>query len=269
ENGLKGNTLHLKFPSVGATENVLLSAVLAEGHTTIINAAREPEIEDLATVLTKMGATITGAGTNEIVIDGVKELKGVSHSVIPDRIEAATYMIAAAITKGHISIKNVIPEHLSTISKNLKSCGLDIKQTKDTISVKYVKHIKPKSIETGVYPGFPTDAQAQWMALMCLASGTSTIIETIFENRFMHVPELQRFGANITINGKEVVVKGVKNLSGAPVMVSDLRAGAALVLAGLTACGKTTVSRIYHLDRGYDKLEKKLKKLGANIKRIK
>jgi UDP-N-acetylglucosamine 1-carboxyvinyltransferase len=216
-----------------------------------------------------MGANITGAGTNEIVIDGVKELKGVSHSVIPDRIEAATYMIAAAITKGHITIKNVIPEHLYIISKNLKSCGIDIKETKDAISIKYGNHIKPKSIETGVYPNFPTDVQAQWIALMCLAKGNSKITETIFENRFMHVPELQRFGANITMNGNEVLVKGVKKLSGAPVMVSDLRAGAALVLAGLAAYGKTTVSRVYHLDRGYDMLEKKLKKLGANIKRIK
>ncbi|MDR1418176.1 MAG: UDP-N-acetylglucosamine 1-carboxyvinyltransferase [Endomicrobium sp.] len=267
--GLKGTTIHFKFPSVGATENVLLSAVLAEGKTTIINAATEPEIEDLASILNKMGANITGAGTDKIAIDGVKKLKGVSHSVIPDRIEAATYMIAAAITKGHITIKNIIPEHLYSISKNLKSCGIDIKETKDAISIKYVNHIKPKSIETGVYPNFPTDVQAQWIALMCLAKGNSKITETIFENRFMHVPELQRFGANITMNGNEVLVKGVKKLSGAPVMVSDLRAGAALVLAGLAAYGKTTVSRVYHLDRGYDMLEKKLKKLGANIRRIK
>ncbi|MDR3125392.1 MAG: UDP-N-acetylglucosamine 1-carboxyvinyltransferase [Endomicrobium sp.] len=269
KNGLKGNVIHFKFPSVGATENVLLSAVLAEGETTIINAAREPEIEDLANVLVKMGATIAGAGTNKIIINGTKKLKGVVHSVIPDRIEAATYMIATAITKGHVTIKNVKPKHLYTISKNLKSCGISIKETENTISVKWTKYLKPKNIETGVYPGFPTDVQAQWMALMCLAKGTSKVTETIFESRFMHVSELQRFGANITANGNEVLVKGVKKLSGAPVMVSDLRAGAALVLAGLAAEGKTVISRVYHLDRGYDALETKLKTLGANIKRTK
>ncbi|MDR2616662.1 MAG: UDP-N-acetylglucosamine 1-carboxyvinyltransferase, partial [Endomicrobium sp.] len=269
KNGLKGNVIHFKFPSVGATENVLLSAVLAEGKTTIINAAREPEIEDLANVLVKMGANIAGAGTNKITINGTKKLKGFVHSVIPDRIEAATYMIAAAITKGHITIKNVAPKHLYTISKNLKSCGITIKETENTISVKWTKYLKPKNIETGVYPGFPTDVQAQWMALMCLTKGTSKITETIFESRFMHVSELQRFGANITASGNEVLVKGVKKLSGAPVMVSDLRAGAALVLAGLAAEGKTVISRVYHLDRGYDTLEAKLKALGANIKRTK
>ena len=216
-----------------------------------------------------MGAIITGIGTNKIIIDGRKKLKGFSHFVIPDRIEAATYMIAAAITKGHITIKNVIPKHLYVISKNLKHCGMTINETKDTISVKWTKYLNPKNIKTGVYPGFPTDVQAQWMALMCLAKGNSKITETIFENRFMHVPELKRLGANITINEKEVLIRGVEKLSGAPVMVSDLRAGAALVLAGLAAEGQTIVSRIYHLDRGYDMLEKKLKKLGANIKRIK
>jgi UDP-N-acetylglucosamine 1-carboxyvinyltransferase len=269
KNGLKGNVIHFKFPSVGATENVLLSAVLAEGKTTIINAAKEPEIEDLANVLVKMNANIRGAGTNKIIINGTKKLKGFVHSVIPDRIEAATYMIAAAITKGHVTIKNVEPKHLYTISKNLKSCGITIKETKNTVSVKWTKCLKPKNIKTSVYPGFPTDVQAQWMALMCLAKGTSKITETIFESRFMHVSELQRFGANITAKGNEVLVKGVKKLSGAPVMISDLRAGAALVLAGLAAKGKTVISRVYHLDRGYDSLETKLKTLGANIKRTK
>ncbi|MDR0617546.1 MAG: UDP-N-acetylglucosamine 1-carboxyvinyltransferase [Endomicrobium sp.] len=269
KNGLKGNVIHFKFPSVGATENVLLSAVLAEGKVTIINAAREPEIEDLANVLVKMGANIAGAGTNKIIINGTKKLKGFVHSVIPDRIEAATYMIATAITKGHVTIKNVEPKHLYTISKSLKSCGITIKETQNTIFVKWTKYLKSKNIVTGVYPGFPTDVQAQWMALMCLAKGTSKITETIFENRFMHVSELQRFGANITANGNEVLVRGVKKLSGAPVMVSDLRAGAALILAGLAAEGKTVISRVYHLDRGYDALETKLKTLGANIKRTK
>ncbi|MDR0800441.1 MAG: UDP-N-acetylglucosamine 1-carboxyvinyltransferase [Endomicrobium sp.] len=267
-NGLKGTQISFRFPSVGATENILLTAVLAKGKTTITNAACEPEIEDLAEVLNKMGAKVTGAGTKNIVIDGVDKLYGFTHEIIPDRIEAATYIIAAAITKGEIIIKKVIPQHLKSVNDNLKKCGLCIKETKDTIFIKWKKNLKPQNIKTGVYPGFPTDVQAQWMTLMCLLNGKSHIEENVFENRFLHVAELQRFGANIAIDGKTVNIKGVKKFSGAPVMVSDLRAGAALVLAGLAADGKTTVSRIYHLDRGYDMLEKKLKKLGANIRRI-
>jgi UDP-N-acetylglucosamine 1-carboxyvinyltransferase len=268
ENGLKGAVIDLKFPSVGATENILLSAVLAKGKTTIINAAKEPEIEDLANVLNKMGAKINGASTGKIVIDGVDGLRGFTHEVIPDRIEAATYMIAAAITKGDIVLKSVIPKHIEAVSNKLKKSGFFVKENKTSIRVKWVKSLKPHNIKTEVYPGFPTDVQAQWMALMCLLKGHSKIEETIFENRFMHVAELQRFGANITVDCKVANITGVEKFSGAPVMVSDLRAGAALVLAGLAAEVKTIVSRIYHLDRGYEMLEKKLKKLGADIKRV-
>ncbi|MDR0977482.1 MAG: UDP-N-acetylglucosamine 1-carboxyvinyltransferase [Endomicrobium sp.] len=268
KNGLKGAVIDLKFPSVGATENILISAVLAPGKTIINNAAKEPEIEDLSNVLKKMGGKVSGAGTSTIVIDGVGNLHGFTHGIIPDRIEAATYMIAAAITKGDIIIKDVIPKHIKAISSKLKKSGLYIKEYKKSIKAKWIKSLKPYNIKTEVYPGFPTDVQAQWMALMCLLKGHSTVEETIFENRFMHVAELQRFGANITINSKTANVTGVDKLSGAPVMVSDLRAGAALVLAGLAAEGKTIISRVYHLDRGYEILEKKFRKLGADIKRI-
>jgi UDP-N-acetylglucosamine 1-carboxyvinyltransferase len=267
EKGLKGTAINFKFPSVGATENALLCSVLAKGKTTIINAAEEPEIEDLANVLNKMGAKVVVSGTKKITIEGVDKLHGFIHEVIPDRIEAATYMIAAAITKGEVTLKKVVPKHLKAVSDKLRKCGMSIKETKDTITAKWVKTLKPQNIKTEVYPGFPTDVQAQWMALMCLVKGKSKITENIFENRFMHVAELQRFGADIVTDGKTVNVNGIEKLSGAPVMVSDLRAGAALVLAGLAAEGNTVVSRIYHLDRGYDMLEKKLKKIGANIKR--
>jgi UDP-N-acetylglucosamine 1-carboxyvinyltransferase len=268
KDGLKGAVVNLKFPSVGATENVLLSAVLANGKTTIVNAASEPEIEDLANVLNKMGAKIIGAGTKKIVIEGVHKLYGFTHEVIPDRIEAATYMIAAAITKGDVTLKKVVPKHLKAISDKLKICGLSVKEAEDAISAKWIKNLKPCDAKTEVYPGFPTDVQAQWMVLMCLLNGNTRIEENIFENRFMHVAELQRFGANIAIGGKVVNIKGVEEFSGAPVMVSDLRAGAALILAGLVAKGQTVVSRIYHLDRGYDMIEKKFKSIGADIKRI-
>jgi UDP-N-acetylglucosamine 1-carboxyvinyltransferase len=267
ENGLKGAVIDLKFPSVGATENILLSAVLAKGRTTIINAAKEPEIEDLANVLNKMGANIVGAGTSKIFIDGVESLHGFIHEVIPDRIEAATYMIAAAITKGDIVLRNVVPNHLKAVSDKLKKSGLSIKENTTSIRAQWIKNLKAQNIKTEVYPGFPTDVQAQFMALMCLLKGHSKIEETIFENRFMHVAELQRFGANITVDCKIANIIGVEKFSGAPVMVSDLRAGSALVLAGLVAEGETVVSRIYHLDRGYEMLEKKLKKLGADIQR--
>jgi UDP-N-acetylglucosamine 1-carboxyvinyltransferase len=268
KDGLKGAVIDLKFPSVGATENILLSAVLAKGKTTIINVAKEPEIEDLVDVLNKMGAKISGAGTEKIIIDGVDSLRGFTHEVIPDRIEAATYMIAAAITKGDVVLKNVTPKHLEVVSNKLKKSGLCVKENKTSIRVKWVRNLKPQNIKTEVYPGFPTDAQAQWVALMCLLKGHSKVEETIFENRFMYVAELQRFGANIMVNSKVANITGVDKFSGAPVMVSDLRAGAALVLAGLAAEGKTVVSRVYHLDRGYELLEKKLKKLGADIKRV-
>jgi UDP-N-acetylglucosamine 1-carboxyvinyltransferase len=265
---LKGAVIDLKFPSVGATENILLSAVLAKGRTTVVNVAKEPEIGDLVNVLNKMGAKISGAGTRKIIIDGVDNLRGFTHEIIPDRIEAATYMIAAAITKGDVVLKNVVPEHIKAISNKLKKSGLFVKENKTTIRVKWIRGLHPQNIKTEVYPGFPTDVQAQWMSLMCLLKGHSKVEETIFENRFMHVAELQRFGANIRINSRVANITGVDKFSGAPVMSSDLRAGAALVLAGLAAEGKTIVSRIYHLDRGYELLDKKLKKLGADIKRV-
>jgi len=268
KNGLKGTTVKFRFPSVGATENVLLTAVLAEGRTTIVNAAREPEIEDLAVVLNKMGAKITGAGTKNIKVEGVDRLCGFSHEIIPDRIEAATYIIATAITKGEVTLRNVIPQHLKSVNDKLRKSGLYIEESKNTIYAKWVKNLKPQNINTEVYPGFPTDVQAQWMALMCLIDGRSYIKESIFENRFLHVAQLQRLGADILIDGRVVKIRGVERFSGTAVMVSDLRAGAALILAGLAAHGTTTVSRIYHLDRGYDMLEKKLKKLGADIIRI-
>lgn len=266
---LSGADIEFRFASVGATENVLLASVLAKGTTRIINAAKEPEIQDLADVLVKMGAKISGAGTRIITIEGVDKLHGFEHDVIPDRIEAATYMIAALMTKGEIKLTKVNPKHLELVIEKLIEAGADIKIKDDTLTVKWKKEIKPINIKTEVYPGFPTDIQAQWMALMSLAKGNSIIEETVFENRFLHVCELQRLGANLKIEGRQVSIHGVKELSGAPVMVSDLRAGAALVLAGLCAKGKTEISRIYHLDRGYEALEKKFRKLGANIKRIK
>lgn len=269
ENGLKGADIEFRFASVGATENILLASVLARGTTRIINAAKEPEIKDLADVLNKMGAKVSGAGTKIITIEGVEKLFGFDHRVIPDRIETATYMIATAMTKGNVVLTNACPEHLLAVTDKLIESGLEIKINKDKISVKWVKPLKPINIKTEVYPGFPTDVQAQWMALMCLLKGNTIVEETVFENRFLHVCELQRLGANIKIDGKNVYIEGVDKLSGAPVMVSDLRAGAALVLAGLCASGKTEISRIYHLDRGYEHLEKKLRKIGANIKRIK
>ncbi len=269
EGRLKGADIEFRFASVGATENVLLASVLAEGTTRIINAAKEPEIQDLADVLVKMGAKISGAGTKIITIEGVEKLYGFTHNVIADRIEAATYMIAALITKGEITLTDVIPGHLQIVIDKLIEAGADIRTTEDTITVKWKKELKPINIKTEIYPGFPTDIQAQWMALMCLTNGNSIVEETVFENRFLHVCELQRLGANLKIEGRQVYIQGVKELSGAPVMVSDLRAGAALVLAGLCAKGKTEISRIYHLDRGYETLEKKFRKLGANIKRLK
>lgn len=269
KDGLNGANIILKFPSVGATENILLAAVLAKGKTKIINAAKEPEIVDLANVLNKMGAEVKGAGTKIITIKGVEKLRGFTHSVIPDRIEAATYIIASAITKGDILLENADPSHLKAVTNKLKKSGMQIKETKNTIRARWVKDLKPVSISTAVYPGFPTDVQAQWMALMSLLQGKTHIKENVFENRFLHVAELQRFGANLSVHGQSVYVKGSKKFSGAPVMVSDLRAGAALVLAGLAAEGKSIISRIYHLDRGYELLEKKLKNLGANIKRVK
>ena len=269
ENGLAGADIEFRYASVGATENIMLASVLAKGTTRIINAAKEPEIQDLADILNKMGAKISGAGTKIITIEGVNVLHGVTHKVIPDRIEAATYMIAAAMTKGNITLTDVCADHIKIIIEKLRQSGLEVNVEENTINVKWVKDLVPINVRTDIYPGFPTDVQAQWMALMTLVKGNCVIEETVFENRFLHVCELQRLGANLKIDGRTVYVTGVEKLSGAPVMVSDLRAGAALVLAGLCATGRTEISRIYHLDRGYEKLENKFSSLGANIKRIK
>ncbi|MDO6355822.1 UDP-N-acetylglucosamine 1-carboxyvinyltransferase [Caloramator sp. CAR-1] len=265
---LKGAKVYLDFPSVGATENIMMAAVLADGETVIENAAEEPEIVDLASFLNKMGAKIIGAGTDTIKIEGVKELKGTIHQVIPDRIEAGTYMVAAAITGGEVTIENVIPEHVRSITAKLQEAGIYVKEEQNKIKVKANGRIEAVDIKTMPYPGFPTDMQAQFMALLSIADGVSIITETVFENRFMHVNELKRMGANIKIDGRSAVVEGVEKLTGAEVKATDLRAGAALVIAGLIAEGITEVSEIYHIDRGYVDMVGKLKKLGADIDRI-
>jgi len=268
-NQLLGRKIHFKFPSVGATENLLMAASLAKGVTTLENVAREPEIVDLVHLLQKMGAKIEGAGTSTIEIHGSEKLKGAEHVVIPDRIETATYLIAAAITRGDILLKNTQPIDVQSILKDLARAGVKINLEKSTIrcSAKKLK-LKPLSVVTGPYPKFPTDVQAQWMALMSLAGGKCSIREKIFESRHLHASELCRMGANIQMRSNQFLIEGVSHLEGAHVMVSDLRAGAALVLAGLAARGTTVIHRVYHLDRGYENLELKLKKLGANIKRI-
>lgn len=271
---LKGKKIALDFPSVGATENLLMASVLADGQTTIVNAAKEPEIVDLADCLIAMGAEIRGAGTDTIVIEGKKYLHGTVHRVIPDRIEAATYLIAAAATKGKLKLNGVIPEHLKIVIDFLIKTGVDIVVEKNgagqekNLLCGYKKPFKPVNITTGPYPEFPTDVQAQWMSLMSLARGKSVIREDVFENRYLHAAELTRMGADIQIEERGAVVTGVKRLSGAHVMVSDLRAGAALVIAGLAAEGKTVIHRVYHLDRGYEKIEKKLNAVGARIERV-
>ncbi len=252
--------------SVLATANVMMAAVLAKGTTVIENAACEPEIVDLANFLIKMGAKITGAGTPWIVIEGVEELGGAEHSVIPDRIEAGTFMIAAAMTKGNILIKKAKPEHLGAVLDVLRRNNVNLRIYENgDIRVKLTGKIIPQNIATLPYPGFPTDLQAQYMAMMTLANGTSVITERIYPDRFMHVPELNRMGANIKREGPYAVIQGVSQLKGAPVMASDLRASAALVLAGLSAKGRTDVSRIYHLERGYENLKSKLESLGAKL----
>lgn len=264
---LKGDRIYLDFPSVGATENVMMAAVLAEGETTIDNAAMEPEIVDLANFLNKMGADISGAGTSSIRIRGVEKLRGATHSIIPDRIEAGTFMVASAITCGDIIIENVIPSHIKPAIAKLREIGCEIWENGDKIRVIGTADRKAVDIKTLPYPGFPTDMQAQFMSLMSVTEGTSVIIETVFENRFMHVDELKRMGANIKIDGRSAIVQGVSSLTSAPVKATDLRAGAALILAGLVADGKTTIDNIYHIDRGYDGIENKLSKLGAKIYR--
>ena len=256
--GLKGTTIYLDFPSVGATENILMAAVLAEGRTIIENAAEEPEIVDLVTFLSSMGANIKGAGTNVIRIEGVKELRGISHTVIPDRIEAGTYMIAAAMAGGDVTIENVLTEHLKPLLAKLSEAGVKVIKDIDSVRVISDGNISSTDIKTMPYPGFPTDLQAQFMALMTISNGESKITETVFENRFMHVGELRRMGASIQVEGRCATVRGVPFLNGAFVRATDLRAGAALVLAGLAAHGETEIGELHHIDRGYDHLVEKL-----------
>ncbi|MCT4619031.1 MAG: UDP-N-acetylglucosamine 1-carboxyvinyltransferase [Marinisporobacter sp.] len=267
-NQLRGNKIYLDFPSVGATENIMMAATMAEGLTVIENVAEEPEIVDLANFLNGLGAKIKGAGTDTIKIEGVKELGATRHSVIPDRIEAGTFMVAAAMTGGDVLIENALSEHLKPTIAKLRECGVEIKENIDSIRVVAKNGIDATDIKTLPYPGFPTDMQAQFMSLLSVAKGTSVVIETVFENRFMHVSELKRMGANIKIEGRSAVVQGVNALQGTQVKATDLRAGAALILAGLVAEGKTEISDIYHIDRGYVNIEDKLCQLGAKIKRV-
>jgi UDP-N-acetylglucosamine 1-carboxyvinyltransferase len=265
---LRGAHVYFDTVTVTGTENILMAAVLAKGETMIENAAREPEVIDLAKALMQMGAKIEGAGTDIIRIQGVESLVPMRYTVMPDRIETGTFVIAAAITGGSLTIKNCFPEHLDAVLSKVAEAGAEIKTDDGTIRVNGQRRIMPVDIKTLEYPGFPTDMQAQFMSLMALAEGTSVVNETIFENRFTHVAELRRMGANIQTEGRSAIVKGVPKLSAAPVMATDLRASASLILAGLAAEGQTVVSRIYHLDRGYEHIEEKLSVLGADIKRV-
>lgn len=262
---LVGKKLYLDFPSVGATENIMMAAALAEGITIIENAAEEPEIVDLANFLNEMGANVKGAGTNTIKIQGVEKLHGAEHTVIPDRIEAATYMVAAAMTKGDIVIENVLMEHLKPISAKLVEAGCEVIDMGDSVRVIGPEVLKPIDIKTLPHPGFPTDVQAQFMAMLTVANGTAVVIETVFENRFMHVAEFNRMGADIKIEGRSAIVNGVEKLYGSNVNATDLRAGAALILCGLIAEGETQIGEIYHIQRGYVDIDKKIRALGGDI----
>ena len=267
-NGLTGARIYLDFPSVGATENILMAASMAKGQTILENPAQEPEIVDLANYLNVMGAKIRGAGTNVIKIEGSPKLIGRDYTIIPDRIEAGTYMVAAAMTQGDVYIENAITEHLKPVIAKLKEAGVTILEDVDGVRVTCEKFPKAVDIKTMPYPGFPTDMQAQFMAMLTVSVGTGMVTETVFENRFMHVDELKRMGAKIKIDGRTSVVEGVEHLTGCQVKATDLRAGAAMVLAGLVAEGETQIGYIHHIDRGYDNLVDKLVSLGADIKRI-
>lgn len=266
--GMTGANIYLDFPSVGATENIMMAAAMANGTTVLENPAEEPEIVDLANYLNQMGARVRGAGTNVITIEGVSELHGVQHSVIPDRIEAGTYMIAAAMTGGDVIIENVLPEHQKPLIAKLREAGALVEEDIDRIHVVGSGRLKAVDIKTLPYPGFPTDMQAQMMAMLSVAEGRSKITETVFENRFMHVVELNRMGANITTEGRSAVITGPAHLTGCTVRATDLRAGAAMILAGLVAEGATEICDIYHIDRGYEEIAAKLTRLGADIKRV-
>jgi len=266
---LKGNDIYFDIVTVTGTENLMMAAALAEGVTTLHNAAQEPEIVALADVLNRMGADIKGAGTPVITITGVASLQPVDAAIIPDRIEAGTFMVASALTGGEITLTDCEPEHLDAVIQKLRLTGATVDVGPRRICVKGAEEIVSVDVKTFPYPGFPTDMQAQFMVLMSVGNGTSIISETIFENRFIHVSELRRLGADITITGNTAMIQGVPKLSGAPVMATDLRASASLVLAGLAAEGQTTVNRVYHLDRGYEALDEKFSMLGARIKRVK
>ena len=267
---LKGAKIVLDFPSVGATENIVMAAVKAKGQTILENAAIEPEVEDLCNFLVSMGAKIEGIGTSKIIIDGVETLTPGEYNIIPDRIEAGTYLVLSILSEGKVKVKGAIREHMDSYLAKLEEMGAVIKEEGDLMWIETsVKELKPVRVKTMPHPGFPTDLQAQIMTLMSIVKGTSEIKETIFENRFMHVPELNRMGANIKTDGNSAWIEGVEKFESAEVMASDLRAGASLVIAALDAEGETLVTRIYHIDRGYESLETKLEKLGAEIKRIK
>ena len=265
---LRGTRIVMEMVSVTGTENLLMAATLAEGRTILENAAREPEIVDLARCLSAMGARISGAGTSVIEIEGVAELHGAEHSVVPDRIETGTYLVATAMTGGDVCLKRTDAGLLESVLLKLREAGAEVTTGADTIRIRMKRRPQAVDVRTAPFPAFPTDMQAQFMAMNCIAEGSSVITETIFENRFMHVSELQRLGADISADGKTAVVRGVQRLRGAPVMATDLRASASLVLAGLVAEGETLIDRIYHLDRGYEVIEEKLSALGADIRRI-
>lgn len=266
--GLKGTHFVFPFVSVGATENLLMAASLADGLTTLKNAAREPEITDLATCLIAMGAKIEGLGTDTLTIEGVKSLHGAEHAILPDRIEAGTYACAAAITGGKLFLENARASDLGAVLSSMQEAGIVITEEQNGFWVERANGLNGVDVMTEPFPGFPTDMQAQFMALLAVAEGASMVTETIFENRFMHVPELNRMGANVNVHGSSAIIRGVTKLSGAPVMATDLRASFSLVLAALAAHGETTVSRVYHLDRGYESVEHKLAGCGARIERV-
>ena len=266
---LQGAEICLDYPSVGATENLMMAAVLARGTTVIENAAREPEVQDLAVFMRALGANIMGEGTSRVIIEGVKNLHPAGHRVIPDRIEAGTYLVAGVITGGSVTVEGLSEGPMGPILEKLEEAGAEIKIDGTSITASTPDGLRPLDIRTAPHPGFPTDMQAQLMALLTVTPGRSSITETVFENRFMQAAELKRMGADIHLEHNTAIINGVEHLSGADVMASDLRASAALVLAGLVANGETKISRIYHIDRGYEKIEKRLKALGANIKRVK
>ncbi|MFI5363481.1 MAG: UDP-N-acetylglucosamine 1-carboxyvinyltransferase [Elusimicrobiota bacterium] len=266
---LRAVTIKLRFPSVGATENLMMAAAVTPGRTVIKNAAREPEIEDLGAFLAKLGAKVSGAGTATVTIEGRAKLRGARHKVIADRIEAGTFLIATAATRGKVRVAGAQAAHLESVLAALRKTGAKIRTGRGWVEIAMERRPKPVAVRTAPHPGFPTDLQAPWMALMTLAVGFTKVSETVFENRFMHAAELGRMGAQIAVSGSAAVVAGVEQLSGAPIMASDLRAGAALLIAALAAKGRTVISRVYHIDRGYEAVERKLARVGARVERLK